>query len=518
MPSHFPALSLKRMSETIDVSAALDNCFFHSLALYWLATEQALPEEWFAHQINDDTMLTRLKNTIKNENDLNRFSQYERLVNPYGCSECLMEKVFILGVFLRSYFCNELAHDMVNKADLFSGQRVINFQTVTDFFMGGYTNLEDPLYQANDYFFQGHGDIKPSLESIHTFWQEEGYDNYCRYLANPGVKIAYYEVKPVLDKMQIPYCFYDNEGQVLASSADEHEPLFELMLNPLEGHYKLLKNPALNPRILTAYTKELKHYHTQRALLLEQSCSNKIQTSVYYPSLLVAATLPKDLLNEQSPLSILADRVAFMNAVLANPAQNNGFMLNALPFPTPSSSEQWDEDMYEALRIRVGLEPLDEGPMLNEFEAVFQQHLEKLKEKVTRFYTISQNRKENHTGKYYQAGQEVLWLYVKLTHAFNAYLISDKEEAAFWAFQTSCHDAIRQEKYFGTLEQHRGAKLLLGNIGLAIAGVGIFYAIATCVNWYINGNFLFFNRTDTGETIENIQGSFVALAPTAKVG
>lgn len=521
MPSYFPEhLSPDRMTETSDVSAAFDNCFFHSLALYWLASERPLPEEWFAHQAYDEVALTQLKNVIKNEKNLDIFSQYERIVKPSTrVSSCLVEKVFVLGLFLRSYFISELVKDITNKNDLFSGHEVVDFSTVLNFFLAGTTDLDDPLYQANDHFFQGNCDIKPtsSLEDIQRFWMDEGYDNYCRYLASPGVKIAYYEVKPVLEKINIPYCFYDNEGQVLASSSSSgNEPHFEVILNPLEGHYKLLKNPTINPQILTGYTQELARYHCQRTLLLEQPGLDKIGQSVYYSSLLLASTLPKECLNNQSPLAVLVDKVTFINDVVTQPKETEYFTLNKLPFPKPLSN-QWDEGMYKALRLSVMLETTA-GQVLNEFESIFHQHLEKLKEKVTSFYQVSQTRKEHPlTGKYHQAGQEVLWLYIKLSHAFDEYLVSNKEEDAFWTFQRSCHEAIRHEKYFGTLEQHRGAKQILGNIGLAIAGVGIIYAIATCVNWYVNGNFLFFNNTDTGDTMQSIESSFAALAPSIKV-
>jgi len=53
------------------------------------------------------------------------------------------------------------------------------------------------------------------------------------------------------------------------------------------------------------------------------------------------------------------------------------------------------------------------------------------------------------------------------------------------------------------LETHRGWKQVIGNIILAVLGVGVIYFVAACVNLVVNNRFLFFN-TDTGNKLEEL--------------
>lgn len=55
------------------------------------------------------------------------------------------------------------------------------------------------------------------------------------------------------------------------------------------------------------------------------------------------------------------------------------------------------------------------------------------------------------------------------------------------------------------LETHRGWKLILGNLSLAIAGLGIGYLIAGVINKAVTGNFLFFRETATGQQLTSLQ-------------
>lgn len=73
------------------------------------------------------------------------------------------------------------------------------------------------------------------------------------------------------------------------------------------------------------------------------------------------------------------------------------------------------------------------------------------------------------------------------------YVFSDKPETeAYRLFLARCQKSI--EAVRPKLEQHRGWKVLLGNMALACLGVGVLYGIACCVNKRVTGNFLFFKQ------------------------
>lgn len=69
-------------------------------------------------------------------------------------------------------------------------------------------------------------------------------------------------------------------------------------------------------------------------------------------------------------------------------------------------------------------------------------------------------------------------------------------------FQLACTKAI--EKARPELETHRGWKEVLGNLALAVLGVGIVYAIAGLINKAATGNFLFF-KTDSEAKLDKLE-------------
>ena len=54
------------------------------------------------------------------------------------------------------------------------------------------------------------------------------------------------------------------------------------------------------------------------------------------------------------------------------------------------------------------------------------------------------------------------------------------------------------------LEQHRGVGVILGNIALAIVGLGVFYLAAVTLKKVYTGSFLFFHKTATANLVEDI--------------
>ena len=72
-------------------------------------------------------------------------------------------------------------------------------------------------------------------------------------------------------------------------------------------------------------------------------------------------------------------------------------------------------------------------------------------------------------------------------------------------FKAQCLSAIAAER--SVLETHRGWKRILGNLTLAILSLGVGFAVAGLVNLAVtNGkHFLFFNSTDSGEKLNNLE-------------
>lgn len=69
-------------------------------------------------------------------------------------------------------------------------------------------------------------------------------------------------------------------------------------------------------------------------------------------------------------------------------------------------------------------------------------------------------------------------------------------------FKQNCTQAIEIAR--PELEKHRGWKQVLGNLALAVVGVGVLYVIAGLINKAVTGNFLFF-KTDSSNKIDKLE-------------
>lgn len=75
------------------------------------------------------------------------------------------------------------------------------------------------------------------------------------------------------------------------------------------------------------------------------------------------------------------------------------------------------------------------------------------------------------------------------------------EKINFEVFQTRSHQIIAEAR--PELETHRGWKQVLGNLALAILGLGALYGIAILLNKSLTGNFLFF-KTDSAQKLDEL--------------
>lgn len=63
------------------------------------------------------------------------------------------------------------------------------------------------------------------------------------------------------------------------------------------------------------------------------------------------------------------------------------------------------------------------------------------------------------------------------------------------------------------LKEHRDCHYLLANLGLAFAGLGIFYGIALIVNRVQTGHWLFFDKTDSVKKLDEVKTAFDLVCP-----
>lgn len=75
-------------------------------------------------------------------------------------------------------------------------------------------------------------------------------------------------------------------------------------------------------------------------------------------------------------------------------------------------------------------------------------------------------------------------------------------------FQKRCTDAITSARPI--LEKHRGWKQILGNLALAVMGIGVLYLAAGLINKALTENFLFF-KTDSANKIDQLEQSVKSI-------
>ncbi len=103
-------------------------------------------------------------------------------------------------------------------------------------------------------------------------------------------------------------------------------------------------------------------------------------------------------------------------------------------------------------------------------------------------------------------------LYNGLRDAGVAYFDKPPTEENYHLFKRTCDTFLASAR--PVLEEHRGWKQVLGNVALAILGLGIGYLLAAGINKAITGKFLFF-KTDSAEKVDAIEESIKHSGPAA---
>ena len=88
----------------------------------------------------------------------------------------------------------------------------------------------------------------------------------------------------------------------------------------------------------------------------------------------------------------------------------------------------------------------------------------------------------------------------ELESELDSELDSDEKHSKYETFKTACFAAIdRARPYLDPLDWNG----VLGNLALAILGLGVVYAAAGLINRAVTGDFLFFRPTDRTEALKN---------------
>ncbi|WP_367606158.1 hypothetical protein [Legionella sp. W05-934-2] len=338
-----------RIKEAVDVSGAFDNCFFHTYAAHLLANKLPLPNGLFNFKsiLGEDSAASKLMQRFPNYDALALFGEYHKRhspdVEPFS-PEFIVEKTLVLGFLFREWFATQMAADAGNKAAMANGA-ITAFKEFKEFREGGasfedlLSGPEGVLYQANreflDYFYQRPklklSDKERRFESYFTdaendidkalkvYWQAEGYQNYCRELANPQTKLSYKEVQPVIIQLKQPLTIYNQDGGVIVDNEIVSDtPKLEVTLEALAGHYHLLKTEKSAP-LLKGYETSYAHYKVDRESVLA-TLDDKDLTAETKPSLLVGAICPKGHL-KQDPFACLLNKIDSMDRYIKDAIQ-----------------------------------------------------------------------------------------------------------------------------------------------------------------------------------------------------
>ena len=137
-------------------------------------------------------------------------------------------------------------------------------------------------------------------------------------------------------------------------------------------------------------------------------------------------------------------------------------------------------------------------PQKDDFDAKLQLIADKINEfEVRKRKTKDKEEKNKLTAAQNEATKLLHGLKKAATSYFNTPMIEN-----YALFKHNCSRYITIARI--ELNQHRGWKQILGNLALAITGLGLLYVIAGFINKSYTGNFLFF-QTDTSKKISLLE-------------
>lgn len=287
--------SKQRVDASVNVSGALENCFFHSYALHLMGHQQ-VPAELFNFQsiLGPNSPASQLQQTFSSEEQLSVF-------NEISGSSGVVEKTFVLGVLLREYLATKMATDPLVKKDISqkaqaeyerymdargvgfahsdiagSGQYFIANKANSGFLNYAFQRQQalesDPTlttFQKDNNFeqyFQG-TPTPTSAQAFQQYWAKEGHLYYCKNFATSNNPLSIKDVAPIMNALGQPVHVYGSDGSLspdmTTDPAGATKPAMELALDGIGGHYHILRQVKTSA-MLDAYERDIVAYNAEK--------------------------------------------------------------------------------------------------------------------------------------------------------------------------------------------------------------------------------------------------------------
>ncbi len=248
---------------------------------------------------------------------------------------------------------------------------------------------------------------------------------------------------------------------------------------------------------------------------------------LYHPDVLRQGYFGRSISEEARPLEFIMWNRDYSGICNARPEQWNGYQLNFVHghdqkeatreniYNLDNGLGKFDEHegRYTVLYTHGLPQPealarIDEEPVLEPRGRIIPS--DRLAQFDAQMALIDGKRQELLNNQHVLAADAAELLHFKIATNFEDFL---QHKIDHETFNTNCSDAMIEARV--ELEQHRGWKGFLGNLALAIFGLGVFYAAAALVNKAVNGNFLFF-RTDSANKVDQLAKAIDAMAPVSQ--
>ncbi len=529
-----------RIEEALNVSGAFDNCFFHTYTIYLLANKLPLPEDLFTFKsiLGAESPASKLQARFPNQDSLSLFAEFAQRHHPDEAPlspDFIVEKTLVLGFLMREWFATQMAQSVAvaNRIQEDALTKFKNYRTSrwdeidTDLLLSG---PEGVLYTANKAFLEYYMTHHPQNgtlteeearfkkyftdaaededKALEAYWKAEGYQNYCRLIANPSTKLAYNDVMSVIEMLNQPLAIYNIDQSIIYSNKGREDlPKMEVKFHAMAGHYYLLKTDETAP-LLREYAQSMEQYAIDREVVL-RVIGDKNLAAEEQSSLLVGAICPNGHLNKPS-FNLLLDKVDLLHEFVREHQQSE--LLKARQEEQLRKQQEEEQSAKKLEEERVAHQhqkPSTTTPSAqahavpNPFKLEFDNKLELLANKMTQFHGKPKLERAYNAAKN---------LYTALKEEGDIYFGAKPSQSTYQTFKENCegHITIARDE----LDNHRGWSKIILNVLAIVFTAGIGYLFAAGINMAVNkGKFTLFS-TDSSLVIDNIEDSISKSNPT----
>ena len=183
--------------------------------------------------------------------------------------------------------------------------------------------------------------------------------------------------------------------------------------------------------------------------------------------------------------------------------------------------EHWNKGTYTVLYSHKGEVALGKKPIEIDVTVEQRENEKEIKPtvitlpKLQQFFLsqldeIKTKEQDLRSRGHITAADFALNLYTTLKSKHSEFI---EEKIDIQSFKNSCTDAINTAR--PELENHRGWKQVLGNLALAVVGLGVLYVVAGLIHKAATGNFLFF-KTDSANKLDKLDQTIESIASPKK--